>query len=136
MADHDPRYLKGVAHFNKEEFFEAHEAWEDLWHATQGEARNFLQGLIQVTSSLHHLQIGNMRGARLLHDSGSELLSPYGDFYMGLDLKKLREDFDGALRGILEAPLDRLPGRGHPGDVRVPYAPGKAPKISLREGLG
>lgn len=131
MADHDPRYLKGVAHFNAEEFFEAHEAWEDLWHATQGEERNFIQGLIQVTSSLHHLQIGNMRGARLLHDSGLELLAPYGDSHMGVDLKELRKDFDGILGEILNVPLDRLPGRGHPGDVRVPYAPERAPKIRL-----
>ncbi|HMX44082.1 MAG TPA: DUF309 domain-containing protein, partial [Elusimicrobiota bacterium] len=30
-----------MALFNNEDFFEAHEAWEELWHETQGEAREF-----------------------------------------------------------------------------------------------
>ena len=68
-------YHDGIHLFNERDFFEAHEVWEDLWHATHGEARDFIQGLIQVTSALHHFGNGNMRGARLLHDSGIALLA-------------------------------------------------------------
>jgi uncharacterized protein len=127
----DPRYLKGVELFNNEDFFEAHEVWEDLWHETRGEARDFVQGLIQVASSFHHLRNGNMRGARILHDTGLELLAPYGDSYLGADLKGLKAGFDAALRGILEPPLERLAGRGHPGPVKIDYAPERAPKLRL-----
>lgn len=127
----DPRYLKGIELFNNEDFFEAHEVWEDLWHATQGEARDFIQGLIQVTSSFHHLRNGNMRGARILHDTGVQLLAPYGDSYMDLDLKKLRSEFDSGLREILSPPLEQLAGRGHAGPVRVDYSPDRVPKIRL-----
>jgi predicted metal-dependent hydrolase len=119
---YDPRYLKGVEHFNKEEFFEAHEVWEDLWHDTHDDSREFVQGLIQVTSSLHHLCNGNMRGARLLHDSGLQLLERYG---------RLKAEFNEILRGILDAPLQDLPGRGHPGTVKISYDASKAPKINL-----
>lgn len=129
---YDERYLKGVDLFNNEDFFEAHEVWEDLWHATRGEARDFIQGLIQVTSAFHHLRNGNMRGARILHDSGVQLLGPYGDRYMGLDLKKLRAEFDAALSGILEPPVDQLAGRGHAGPVKIDYSPAKAPKVRLQ----
>ena len=128
---YDERYLRGVEHFNKQDYFEAHEVWEDLWHATHGESRDFIQGLIQVTSSLHHFQNGNMRGARLLHDSGIELLAPYADVYMGLDLKRLRELFNRACAGILEVPLDQLYGRGHPGPIKVPFTPDRAFQIEI-----
>jgi len=36
MRPHDPRYLEGIEHFNKCDFFEAHEVWEELWADTQG----------------------------------------------------------------------------------------------------
>ncbi|MGQ0643916.1 MAG: DUF309 domain-containing protein [Elusimicrobiota bacterium] len=130
---YDPRYLKGIEHFNKEDFFEAHEEWEALWHDTRDKSKDFFQGLIQVTSALHHFQNGNLRGARLLHDSGLELLAPYGDFYAGLDLKRLRELFNAALRETIAAPYDDLDGRGHPGPVKVPYSSDRAFKISLEE---
>jgi uncharacterized protein len=123
----DPRFRAGVDHFNKADFFEAHEEWESLWHDTRGEPKDFVQGLIQVTSALHHLQVGNMRGARQLHDSGLELLAPYGDAYQGVDLKALRGRFDLSLREILHEPRERLAGRGNPdGPVRIPYTPDRA----------
>jgi predicted metal-dependent hydrolase len=131
MPSRDPRYLKGIEHFNAEDFFEAHEVWEEWWHDTQGPDRDFIQGLIQVASSYHHLRHGNMRGARLLHDSGVELLAPYGDRHLGLDLKGLRAAFDAGLSGILHEPLERLAGRGRPGPVKIEYARDKAPVLTV-----
>jgi len=125
-AADDPRFRRGVDHFNKEDFFEAHEAWEELWHETRGEARDFIQGLIQVTSALHHLQVGNMRGARILHDSGGDLLASYGDHFLGVDLALLRREFDRALEGLLDVPLEQLAGRGHAGPVKIRYSSDRA----------
>lgn len=123
----DPRFGAGADFFDKEEFFEAHEEWEALWHETRGEPRDFVQGLIQVTSAMHHLQIGNMKGARQLHDTGLQLLARYGDAYEGVDLKALRERFDLSLREILSEPLARLAGRGDPhAPVKIAYTPGRA----------
>ena len=45
---YDPRYLAGVLLFNRQDYFEAHEAWEDLWSESHGPARKFYQGLIQA----------------------------------------------------------------------------------------
>ena len=65
MADdaYDPLYLKGIEYFNNCDFFEAHEAWEELWTEYSGPARKFYQGLIQVAVALHHFGNGNIRGA-------------------------------------------------------------------------
>ena len=35
----EPRYLRGIDHFNQGEFFEAHEVWEDLWIELNDERR-------------------------------------------------------------------------------------------------
>lgn len=118
----DPLFHEGVARFNRQEFFEAHEAWEELWHNTTGEGKDFVQGLIQVASSLHHFQNGNMRGAVILYGSGLELLSPYGARYAGVNLELLRTNFRRALSEVVDLPLDRLAGRAHPTLFKIPYS--------------
>lgn len=129
----DPRFLKGVALFNSEDFFEAHEVWEELWHETQGAPRDFIQGMIQVTSAMHHLQIGNMRGARILYGSGLELLAKYGGAFWGVDLNYVREEFHRALAEILEGPLERLAGRSQPDLFKIPYSSARSFKINVHE---
>ena len=65
-AQYDPHYLAGIEFFNQCDFFEAHEAWEELWTEYQGPSREFYQGLIQVAVCLHHFGNENIRGARKL----------------------------------------------------------------------
>ena len=62
----DPRFVKGVAHFNAGAFFAAHEVWEDLWHDCHDATRSFYQGLIQVAVCLHHFRNRNTRCADTL----------------------------------------------------------------------
>jgi hypothetical protein len=47
-------------------YFEVHEALEAHWTAASGEAREALQGLIQVAVAWQHLANGNLAGARSL----------------------------------------------------------------------
>ena len=35
-VDYHPLYLKGIGYFNACEFFESHEAWEEIWTEYQG----------------------------------------------------------------------------------------------------
>jgi predicted metal-dependent hydrolase len=71
----DPRFRdrleRGVTLFNEASFFEAHEVWEDSWRASEGEARVFLQGLIQIAAGFVKLQRGEPRGMLLLLDAGA-----------------------------------------------------------------
>lgn len=60
--------------FNDEKFFEAHEAWEELWHIESGRDRLFVQGLIQVAGHLVHVQKKNWSGARSLATAAREKL--------------------------------------------------------------
>jgi len=128
----DPRYLEGVALFNRGAYFEAHDVWEALWKETPGEAKNYLQGLIQMTSAFHHFTRGNMRGAQTLHNSALHLLAPYGDSYMGLDVKRLRALFQESFRDIAAGSYEALAGRTAPG-VKIPFTKEKAFTLEITE---
>lgn len=82
-------FQRGVAHFNAGEFFEAHEAWEELWLVAPKPEKAFLQGFIQVAAAFHHLGRGNMRGTRSLLAAGLAKLAGFPDDHAGLDLVKL-----------------------------------------------
>ena len=72
---YDPRYLRGIEHFNECEFYESHEVWEDLWKECEGPMKSPLKGLIQVAVALHHLQSDNLRGATNLWTRAEQRLA-------------------------------------------------------------
>lgn len=94
MSDYDPLYLKGIAYFNDCEFFEAHEAWEELWTDYHGPGRKFYQGLIQAAVALHHFGNGNIRGARKLNESYRRYLVVFGPWFEGLDVEQFIAEMD------------------------------------------
>ncbi len=123
-AAYDPRYLEGIEHFNKCDFFEAHEVWEELWADTLGEPRRFYQGLIQVAVCLHHFGNGNIRGAKKLYFGCRGYLEAYQPKYLGLDLDKLLSQLETCCREILES-KEEYP--------RIEIVPDLIPEIHLQE---
>ena len=103
---YDPRYLEGIEHFNKCDFFEAHEVWEELWTEYQGPSRKFYQGLIQVAVCLHHFGNGNTRGAIKLYHSSRAYLDSYRPVHEGLDVDKLLSQMDACCAALLESRED------------------------------
>jgi predicted metal-dependent hydrolase len=100
-SPYEPSYLQGIAHFNDRRFFEAHEAWEEVWMPCQGEARRFYQGLIQIAVCLHHFGRGNTRGARKLYHSSRRYLADYPPWHLGIDLQRLLADMDRCLAELV-----------------------------------
>lgn len=66
--------LQAFGEFNRGDWFQCHETLEDLWIGSEGEIRDFYQGLIQIAVALHHWRGGNYKGAILLLTSGSDKL--------------------------------------------------------------
>ena len=83
---YDPRYLAGAVLFNRGDFFEAHEVWEDLWMDTAGSDKRFYQSLIQAAVGLLHFCNGNMRGAAKLYRSSKDYMQRYDSPHLGLDI--------------------------------------------------
>jgi uncharacterized protein len=87
-----PQFALGMRLHNDGSYYDAHEAWEELWiDETDDEARLFLQGLIQVTSAFHKVffQRQPASAGRLL-TRGLEKLAPYPDEYLGVALGPFR----------------------------------------------
>jgi hypothetical protein len=81
---YDPRYLAGIQLFNRHDFFEAHEVWEDLWNDCDDRDRRFYQALIQAAVALHHYTHGNLRGALKLFGTSKAYMDRYPSPHLGL----------------------------------------------------
>lgn len=106
--EHEPRsveeaLLLGVALWNDERYFEAHECLEHVWHAAPEVDRDFWQGVIQVAVAGVHLQRGNHAGAVALFTRARERLAGYPDVHRGVDVDQLRVACDGAIAALEDA---------------------------------
>src|SRR5262245_26257361 len=102
------KYEEGVAHFNRGEYFEAHEVWEDWWNECPAADRRFAQALIQAAVAVYHFGRGNHAGASRLFHSGRRYMQPYRPVYMGLDVdefwRRMEAHLAPALSGGLAGP--------------------------------
>jgi len=76
---------RGVEHFNALEFWEAHEAWEEIWLAAESDVEQYLQGLIQLAAAYHHMRRGTLRGGVRLFDASLRRLAGFPPDYCGID---------------------------------------------------
>jgi hypothetical protein len=90
-------YLFGVDLYNHAFLWEAHEAWEDVWHATKADRIQalFLQGLIQCAAAWLKIPMQQPRGLERLSHMALEKLEQVrraeGPRYMGLALLPFSE---------------------------------------------
>ena len=56
--------------FNNQKWYEAHDAFEDIWNDLVGDERQIVQGILQVSVSQFHLNKGNVNGAMILLGEG------------------------------------------------------------------
>jgi predicted metal-dependent hydrolase len=123
-------FHEGLRLFNAQEWFDAHETWEDIWVMASGPRKLFYQGLIQCAVVMEHVRRGNPRGVRSVWKTAQSKFVDLPDQYMGLDIRKLLADELHAIEGILHLPDERFDpqlGRGQ----TLPYDPSDAPSIVL-----
>jgi predicted metal-dependent hydrolase len=125
-TSYDPRYLAGVVLFNRQDYFEAHEAWEDLWAESHGAGRKFYQGLIQAAVGLCHYCNGNFNGAIKLYHSSRDYLQGCPTPFLGLDIEEFGRQMESCYHDLLagartEIDPERLP------EIRLEPAPEQWP---------
>ncbi len=99
----------GVALFNRRQFFEAHEVWEEIWlHASLPE-KTFLQGLIQVTAAFHHHSRANLHGMESLLRRGLAKLDQFPASHRNLKIGALRASARAWLAALHSAHTTRSP---------------------------
>lgn len=93
-------YLWGVDLYNHGYLWEAHEAWEGLWHVSKADLdqADCLQGLIQCAAACLKVPMAQPAGLARLAELGTAKLErvaaarPAGSRYMGLDLARFAAD--------------------------------------------
>ena len=121
----DARFAAGVRLFNQENFFEAHDVWEQVWKNAEGEEKTFYQGLIQAAAALLHVQRGNSVGAISVYLKSRPQLDPVPAVWMGVELGRLRYELRSTLMRygpllslVLEFPCRRRLGKLLAADTR------------------
>ena len=73
--------------FNKQKWYEAHDAFEDIWNTLDGDERQIIQGILQVSVSQFHLSKGNLNGATILLGEGLGRIKNRTNIDIGIDLE-------------------------------------------------
>lgn len=108
-------YLYGLDLFNHGYYWEAHEVWEQIWHAADrtGPVGSFIKGLIKLAAAGVKVREGRPAGVRSHARRAAELFSitaeqirPEQQIYFGLLLPRLIEVATGVVR---DPPSSRAP---------------------------
>ncbi|OGU19151.1 MAG: hypothetical protein A2059_00080 [Ignavibacteria bacterium GWA2_55_25] len=85
------RFIDGMNLFNRREFWEAHEAWEEVWQNCGEESRIFFQGIIQAAAAYHLILVKKrFVGARNNIDKSLSKLELFSGRFLGVDVDALR----------------------------------------------
>ena len=98
MESSEPEIPAFARCWNEGDFFTAHEVLEGLWtrHRDDG-----LQGLIQLAVALHHIERGNLSGAKTMIERARGRLANPANADWGFDLKRM-DEYATRVRDALE----------------------------------
>ena len=80
---------KGIKSFNENQYYDAHELWEELWSDYYLPDANFVQGLIQLSVGYFHITNRNINGANGLLNKSIKKLNPYVPECRKIDVNNL-----------------------------------------------
>ncbi len=86
--------------FNNHLWYEAHDAFEEIWNSVDGDERQVIQGILQVSVSQFHLSKGNLNGATILLGEGLGRIKTRTKINLGIDLEDFCECLDNLLRKL------------------------------------
>ena len=86
--------------FNNQKWYEAHDAFEDIWNTLEGDERQIIQGILQVSVSQFHLSKGNLNGATILLGEGLGRIKSRTNIDLGIDLESFCKCLEKLLRKL------------------------------------
>jgi hypothetical protein len=86
--------------FNNHKWYEAHDAFEEIWNSVDGDERQVIQGLLQVSVSQFHLSKGNLNGATILLGEGLGRIKTRTKIKLGIDLESFCRSLEVLLRKL------------------------------------
>lgn len=100
---------EGLACYRRQEFFDAHEHWEDVWRVSAEPEKTFLQALIHIAAAFHHLERKNAVGAERQLRRALCKLEAYPEKFGGVTVEEVRESVREWLRSIEAGVVNEKP---------------------------
>jgi len=98
----DQLFEKGLEAFNNQDFYNAHEYWEEIWTECRLPDAKFVQGLIQLSVGFYHLTNLNLNGARGLFRKCQSKFELYDGFQRGLSVDAIQFLAKSAFDNVME----------------------------------
>ena len=89
IKNFEDNFFDALILFNNKKWYEAHDAFEDIWNTVDGDERQIIQGILQVSVSQFHLSRGNYNGATILLGEGLGRIKNRTSTNLGIDLETL-----------------------------------------------
>ena len=93
----EDNFFNALNLFNDQKWYEAHDAFEDIWNTLDGDERQIIQGILQVAVSQFHLSKGNLNGATILLGEGIGRIKPRTNINLGIDLETFCKNLESLL---------------------------------------
>ena len=96
----EDNFINALNLFNNQKWYEAHDAFEDIWNTLDGDERQVIQGILQVSVSQFHLSKGNLNGATILLGEGLGRIKNRTNINLGIDLESFCKCLEQLLRKL------------------------------------
>jgi uncharacterized protein len=103
-----PLLSRGVAQFNRREYWECHETLEVLWRSEPRPVRDLYQGVLQIGVAFHHLVNRNYPGVLKLLRRGLPRLRDLPEVCQGLHAAELHRDARAVYDRVVALGPDRF----------------------------
>ena len=100
LESFEDNFLNALNLFNNQKWYEAHDAFEDIWNILDGDERQIIQGILQVSVSQFHLSKGNINGATILLGEGLGRIKTRTKINIGIDLESFCLCLEDLLRKL------------------------------------
>lgn len=97
-------FHRGIKHFNQGDYFDAHEAWEEVWQEMFGKEKDYMQGLIQLAVAMHHHGHGKNEVARRMLERARLHMRAFPEGCFGVQGLRLADEVAAYVAGRRESP--------------------------------
>jgi len=116
-------FREGIRLFNRGQFWEAHETFEDVWRGQEGDAKKLAQGFVQAAAALSYIEKRRYRSVLYLFDKSVEKLSATSQLLPRVNIPQLIDAIKigkAEIERLGEAGLDRFDSSLYPRIVVAP----------------
>jgi predicted metal-dependent hydrolase len=103
-----PLFYEGLELFNRGEYFEQHEALEEIWIDDQRPLRRLYQGILKIGVGFYKLRLGNYRGTVNHIKGGIAYLERFEDGCLGVETARLIREAREVLEKVEELGTERM----------------------------